>query len=152
MTKEIVKFMKDSPKRLNLLDKLTELNTYPKLKPLCPTRWTLRASSMNVLLINYCLMKTALIEIGQEGGYSAPKAIGLSEQMNKFSNYFGLKLGKYTDLHSFLCGAQQTLSMIFSFSENSNRSMLVTSKSNEVEKTDCSFYTCHVNKGSSEGQ
>ena len=63
MTNGIVNFMIDSPKRLSLLDFLSSLNSYVKLKPLCPTRWTVRATSMNVLKINYSLVKTALVEI-----------------------------------------------------------------------------------------
>jgi hypothetical protein len=54
-----------------------------------------------VLLINYSLTKTALIEISQEGGRSAPKANGLAEQMEKFSTYFGLKLGEYIEVHLY---------------------------------------------------
>ena len=93
ITNEIVNFVKDSPKRLNLLDILIGLNDYTKLKPLCSTRWTVRASSIHSLLINYSLIKTALKEISEEGGHPAPKANGLIEQMHKFSTYFGLKLG-----------------------------------------------------------
>ncbi|CAF1474490.1 unnamed protein product [Rotaria sordida] len=94
ITNDIINFIKDSPKRLNLLDTLTDLNNYTQLKPLCPHRWTVRASSINSLLINYSLVKTALTEIGEEGGHPAPKANGLTEQMDKFSTYFGLKLGE----------------------------------------------------------
>ncbi|CAF2087532.1 unnamed protein product [Rotaria magnacalcarata] len=72
---------------------LSDLNPYTKLKPLCPSRWTVRASSMNVLLINYSLIKAALTYIGQRRGYPAPKANGLHDQMEKFSTYFGLKSG-----------------------------------------------------------
>ncbi|CAF1930954.1 unnamed protein product [Rotaria magnacalcarata] len=60
ITKDIVNFMKKSPKRLHLLDSLTELNKYSKLKPLCPTRWTVRSASMNSLIINYDLVETSL--------------------------------------------------------------------------------------------
>ncbi|CAF1384080.1 unnamed protein product [Rotaria magnacalcarata] len=74
MTNDIVNFMRESPKRLNLLDTLSGLDSYTKLKPLCPTRWTVRSSSLNVLLINYALVKNALTEINLEGGRVAPKA------------------------------------------------------------------------------
>ncbi|CAF1986437.1 unnamed protein product [Rotaria magnacalcarata] len=57
MTNDIVNFMRESPKRLNLLDTLSGLDSYTKLTPLCPTRWTVRSSSLNVLLINYSLVK-----------------------------------------------------------------------------------------------
>ncbi|CAF5188946.1 unnamed protein product [Rotaria magnacalcarata] len=100
MTNDIVNFMRESPKRLNLLDTLSGLDSYTKLKPLCPTRWTVRSSSLNVLLINYALVKNALTEINLEGGRVAPKANGLFEQMDKFSSYFGLKTGEYIKLYS----------------------------------------------------
>ncbi|CAF4989653.1 unnamed protein product [Rotaria sp. Silwood1] len=80
--------------RIQRLYTLTDLNNYTQLKPLCPHRWTVRASSINSLLINYSLVKTALTEIGEEGGHPAPKANALTEQMDKFSTYFGLKLGE----------------------------------------------------------
>jgi hypothetical protein len=35
---EIINFMRDSPKRLHLLDILTDLKGYTKLKPLFPNR------------------------------------------------------------------------------------------------------------------
>ncbi|CAF1555468.1 unnamed protein product [Rotaria magnacalcarata] len=80
---------------------LSDLNPYTKLKPLCPSRWTVRASSMNVLLINYSLIKAALTYIGQRRGYPAPKANGLHDQMEKFSTYFGLKSGKIKTVEYF---------------------------------------------------
>ena len=66
----------------------------------------MRASSINSLLTNYSLVKTALTEIGQEGGKPAPKANGLTEQMDKFSTYFGLKLGEYIGLYLYSRGSQ----------------------------------------------
>jgi hypothetical protein len=102
-TKDIINFIKDSPKRLSLLDTLTDLNntSSTKLKPLCPTHWTVRVSSINSLLINYSLVKTALTEISEENGHGAPKANGLTEQMDKFSIYFGLRLSEYIELYLY---------------------------------------------------
>jgi hypothetical protein len=34
-------------------------------------------------------------------GHPAPKANGLAEQMDKFSTYFGLKLGEYIELYLY---------------------------------------------------
>jgi hypothetical protein len=99
MTKDIVNFIKDSPKRLNLLDVIRGLDHYYKLKPLCPTRWTVRASSMNLLLINYSLVKITLGEISEEGGRPAAKANGWQEKLEKSSSYFGLKLCKCMKLN-----------------------------------------------------
>ncbi|CAF3588482.1 unnamed protein product [Rotaria sp. Silwood1] len=67
ITNEIVNFMKKSPKCLHLLDKLTESNYCPNLKLLCPTRWMVRASSMDSLVVNYDFVKISLDEISAEG-------------------------------------------------------------------------------------
>ncbi|CAF2781386.1 unnamed protein product [Rotaria sp. Silwood2] len=80
-------------KRLHFLDSATELKKYSKLKSLCPTRWTVRAASMNSLIINYDLVETSLNEIISEGGPPSIMANGYLEQLYKFSTYFGLKLG-----------------------------------------------------------
>ena len=93
MTNDTANFMIGSPKRLSLLDVISGLNSYVKLKPLCPTGWTVHATSMSVLMINYSLVKTALTEMYQEGGRAAAKANGLIEQMDRFSSCCGLKLG-----------------------------------------------------------
>ncbi|CAF4721389.1 unnamed protein product [Rotaria sp. Silwood1] len=66
ITNEIVNFMKKSPKCLHLLDKLTESNYCPNLKLLCPTRWMVRASSMDSLVVNYDFVKISLDEISAE--------------------------------------------------------------------------------------
>ncbi|CAF3267756.1 unnamed protein product [Rotaria sp. Silwood2] len=92
ITNEIVNFMKKSSKRLHLLDKLTGPNYCPNLKSLCPTRWTVRESSMDSLVVNYDLVKISLDEISAEDGPPSAKANGYLEQMQKFSTYFGLKL------------------------------------------------------------
>ena len=108
MTKDIVNFIKESPKRLNLLDVISGLDHYDKLKPLCPTRWTVRALSMNLLIINYSLVKITLGEISEQGGRPAAKANGWHEKMEKFSSYFGLKLGKCIQLNILLFSRRKT--------------------------------------------
>lgn len=64
ITKDIVNFVRRSPKRLNIAEKLSfdMSNNSSRLEPLCPTRWTVRASSMNSLLVNYQLVKSVMQE------------------------------------------------------------------------------------------
>jgi len=97
ITKDIVQFVRKSPKRLNIAKKLSiESSTAStNLKPLCPTRWTVRASSMNSLLMNYQLTKSVMQELVEDKGEPSIKAAGWLNQMEKFQTYFGLKLGKF---------------------------------------------------------
>jgi hypothetical protein len=96
ITKDIVNFVRRSPKRLNIAEKLShDLSiSSSQLKPLCPTRWTVRASSMNSLLSNYQLVKSVMQEVVNEKGRSGVKAAGWLNQMENFQTFFGLKLGK----------------------------------------------------------
>ncbi len=96
ITKDIVNFVRRSPKRLNIAEKLShDLSvSSSQLKPLCPTRWTVRASSMNSLLTNYQLVKSVMQEVVDQKGASGIKAAGWLNQMENFQTFFGLKLGK----------------------------------------------------------
>ena len=93
ITNEIINFIKKSPKRLNILNSFTELNNNSNLKSLCPTRWTVRAASMNFLIITYDLVETTLNEIGAKSGLPSIQANGFLEQMQKFSTYFWIEIG-----------------------------------------------------------
>ena len=64
-----------------------------KLKPLCPTRWTVRTAAIDSVLKNYSVLKSALLEIHEQGRdeYSL-KAGGFLAAMEKFSTFFGLHL------------------------------------------------------------
>ncbi|CAF3882931.1 unnamed protein product [Rotaria sp. Silwood1] len=96
ITKDIVNFVRRSPKRLNIAEKLSyDLSiSSSQLKPLCPTRWTVRASSMNSLLTNYQLVKSVMQEVVDQKGASGITAAGWLNQMQNFQTFFGLKLGK----------------------------------------------------------
>ena len=63
------------------------------MKPLCPTRWTVRTRSLGAIASNYAVLTIALLEI-HEGGRDeyALKAGGYLATMDKFSTYFGIKL------------------------------------------------------------
>ena len=73
------------------------------LKPLCPTRWTVRTSAISSVLTNYAVLCAALEEINVEthDDYGI-KAGGYLAQMDNFSTYFGLKLS-----HLVFSGAEQ---------------------------------------------
>ncbi|CAF4100248.1 unnamed protein product [Rotaria magnacalcarata] len=93
--KDIIDFVRRSPKRLVILNEISnQLSmSYSNLTSLCPTRWTMRAELYNSLLNNYELVQEALYTLIEEKGGPGIKANGLHEQMNKFYFFFGLKLG-----------------------------------------------------------
>ena len=85
-------------KRLSLFDSIRKnvtVNTgenTPSLRVVCPTRWTIRHTSISSILQNYSVLLTALevIQLGHDD-YAA-KASGLLVQMRCFDIYFTLKL------------------------------------------------------------
>ena len=84
-----------SPKRWaqfrHLQDKLNP--GIPGLKPLCPTRWTVRTKSLHAVIKNYSILMKELDVISEEAkGDSAQKSLGIMALMDKFSTYFGLKV------------------------------------------------------------
>ena len=74
-----------SPKRLALFHQLSD-QLYPGspgLKPLCPTRWTVRTASIDAILKNYAVICEELTEIGTDSHGEA-------------STFYGLKLAYLT--------------------------------------------------------
>ena len=63
------------------------------LKPLCPTRWTVRTAAIDSVVTNYSVLQAALDDVQQGTDEYALKAVGYLNSMEKFSTYFGLKLG-----------------------------------------------------------
>ena len=95
MTAEISTIIRSSPKRLAQFRHLQEeLNPgVPGLKPLCPTRWTVRTESLNAVIKNYPIIMKELDVISEEAkGESSRKSLGVVALMEKFSTYFGLKV------------------------------------------------------------
>ena len=90
--------IKFSPKRLYVFDSLRKDaaisggEQMPSLRNLCPTRWTVRHSAINSILLNYEVLLRTLetVEVGHDE-YAA-KAHGLHMRMESFDTYFGLKL------------------------------------------------------------
>ena len=94
LTTEISNLIRDSPKRLASFKAIQQsVNpNAPNLKPLCPTRWTVRTAAIVSILMNYPAISEELDEIGNSRCESSSKAVGISALMDKVSSYFGLKL------------------------------------------------------------
>ena len=69
---ELSQLIRYSPKRLSLFESLMAQVSpgAPSLKPLCPTRWTVRTKAINAVLINYRLLQETLeiIKNGKDQG------------------------------------------------------------------------------------
>ncbi|XP_065900823.1 zinc finger MYM-type protein 1-like [Dysidea avara] len=95
---ELTQLIKMSPKRLTLFESLRKevtVNTgelTPHLRMLCPTRWTVRHSSIFSILKNYSTIQSALDEISKGHDEYAAKANGMASKMDNFDTFFGLKL------------------------------------------------------------
>ena len=92
---ELVQLIKWSPKRSTLFDQLKSEMTpgTHDLRPLCPTRWTVRTDAIHAVITDYSTLCAALEEISTTGRDEyAMKANGCLQQMEKFST-LGLKLG-----------------------------------------------------------
>ena len=97
---QLVQLIKFSPKRLTIFEQfrknisLSDDSIHqPSLRPLCPTRWTVRHSAINSILINYQALKSALDMIQQGTDEYSAKGRGLLMQMESFDIFFSLKLG-----------------------------------------------------------
>ena len=79
-----------SPKRLTLFESLRREVTInmgeltPRLRMLCPTRWTVRHSSIGSILKNYSIIQSALDEISKGHDDYAAKASGMVSKMDNF--------------------------------------------------------------------
>lgn len=95
LVNEIYNLINASPKRLTIYNELKKVSgpDASSLRPLCPTRWTVRTGAIAAILKNYLLIQQTLEEIVEESsGDASSKASGLICLMDKFSTFFGLKL------------------------------------------------------------
>lgn len=102
---EITQLIQYSPKRSTLFSNLQrQLTSGSKtLKPLCPTRWTVRTSAISAVLSNYSVLCVALEKINVETSDDyGRKAGGFLAIMEKFSTFFSLKLS-----HLIFSGTEQ---------------------------------------------
>ena len=95
---ELTQLIKMSPKRLTLFETLRKEVTIstgeltPRLRMLCPTRWTVRHASISSILRNYAVIQSALEEIACGHDEYAAKGSGMVSKMENFDTFFGLKL------------------------------------------------------------
>ncbi len=90
--RDIVNFVRDSPKRLAWFNSFQERDT-GALRPLCPTRWTMRISSVRSVLDNYSELLSFMRDISEtERGEIGYKSSGYLKQLQTFSMFFSLKL------------------------------------------------------------
>ena len=94
----LIQLIKFSPKRLYVFDSLRKdaaINSgesTPSLRTLCPTRWTVRHTAVNSILLNYKILLSTLETLKDGHDEYAAKAHGLHMRMESFDTYFGLKL------------------------------------------------------------
>ncbi len=95
LVREIGKLIKLSPKKSTLFSK--NLEAYEggvTLKPLCPTRWTVRTAAFQAVLVDFIILQETMEEISDTTHDEyGQKANGISASLSKFETVFGLKLG-----------------------------------------------------------
>ena len=116
--KEILQLVKQSPKREPLFTSLKD-NSTSSLRPLCPTRWRVRATSIDSVLSNYSVQMDTMAEIHSTTNdeYSHGSG-GQLAMMETFSTFLGLKLAEcntwstmgYNEMDLTLGEQQQRLS------------------------------------------
>ena len=91
---EVIQLITASPKRQILFEniKANKGENATGIRPLCPTRWTVKATAMKSLLDNYLSLQETLDTVAQGHDEYSTRASGLLALMQKFSTYFGLKL------------------------------------------------------------
>ena len=105
-TMELCKLIRYSPKRTLLLQECKQELSIggTGLRPLCPTRWTVRTGAINAVLKNYPTLLQAL-QTTADTCYNdyGRRANSIFTQLHKFDTYFGLKLS-----HLIFSGTEQT--------------------------------------------
>ncbi|KAG8179650.1 hypothetical protein JTE90_017791 [Oedothorax gibbosus] len=95
LAKDLINTVRESNKRMGLFRTIRyeSANDQAGLRPLCPTRWTMRASSISRILKNFEelleFFETFSVEDKTEAGY---KCAGYRESMFQFKTYFFLRL------------------------------------------------------------
>ena len=95
LTSGLITLIRASPKRLAIFKHLQEdlAPTAPGLKPLCPTRWTVRTGALESILKNYVVIRAELEQISREScGEPSSNASGYLALMERFETFFGLQL------------------------------------------------------------
>ena len=104
VTYEASKLVKFSPKRNTLFDKINEtlVPDTPGFRVLCPTRWTVRADSLESVVDNYAALQELWEESREDTTDPSIKAriIGIQAQFRMFNYFFGVLLGELILRHS----------------------------------------------------
>lgn len=134
LTKEISRLIKFSPKReiqfvrnqINAsghLESGQAATVGPSIKPLCPTRWTVRTGAIEAVLKNYSVLQETMIEVNtsqhDDNGIAAG---GISALMDKFQTFWGLKLSH------LLFSATEQLSLSIQGKDTSAQEAQIASK------------------------
>ena len=96
-THEITKLVKYSPQREGLFDKIKGklAPDSPGVRVLCPTRWTVCATSMQSIIQNYSVLQELWEEaIDIRDTETIARIRGVATQMTSFDFFFGLVLGE----------------------------------------------------------
>ena len=98
ITHEITKLIKYSPRRESLFRRIKDeigLGN-PGVRVLCPTRWTVRADSMNSIIQNYSVLQQVWDEATDivRDSETIARIQGVASQMQNFDFFFGLVLGE----------------------------------------------------------
>ena len=74
----------------------------PGMRVLCPTRWTVRADSLESVLDNYSVLQELWeesVKVTKESEMTA-RIVGVASQMATFDFYFGVYIGEMILRHS----------------------------------------------------
>ena len=96
MLREIISFVRNSPKRLACFKSLQDDNSQESestftsaFRPFCATRWCVRVKSMEAVESNYGVLLTFLENVSKEKSEAGAKANGFLANMQSF-NFFSL--------------------------------------------------------------
>ena len=92
LIRDLITLIRNSPKRLAWFQEFQSADA-PSVRPLCPTRWTVKAISLQSIASNYSTLVDFLDDLSSEHkGDAGSKANGLLQHLQKFSTIFSLKL------------------------------------------------------------
>ncbi|XP_070549960.1 zinc finger MYM-type protein 1-like [Ptychodera flava] len=94
--KSISQLINWSPKRMQLFHQWQKefgQSHAGNIRPLCPTRWTVRTGAINAILVNYDALLSTMDQVNREQNDEyGQRAGGVLAQLERFSSYFGLRL------------------------------------------------------------
>lgn len=92
LIRDMITLIRNSPKRLSWFKEFQNKDA-PSLRPLCPTRWTVKTASLQSIASNYSALMEFLEDLSvNDKGDAGGRANGLLLHLQKFSTFFSLKL------------------------------------------------------------